>query len=312
MTRRRSAAFTKVILATVLFSFNPTLFRLIELPPAEIFWAVNILAVLVVLVYMALSGRLTGFPAALRSWPGTFCVLGAVFTANNILFISAIKKTTVANAIFTHYLAPIFVSGLGLVFLGERITVRRATALLVSLSGLGIILSTAGFSLHGRHFLGIIMGTSSAFLFAQEIVLKKKLVDTFPALTVVALYLLVSAGVLSPFISISEVLSIRPSGFAVLLLSGALVSGVGISLFTSGLRDIHAQEASILGYIEPLGAVLWGAFLLAEIPGWRTLLGGFLILSGTYLIIAHADGAAEPVNPETARRDDSDRPHVQS
>jgi len=307
MASRRSVAFTKVILAVILFSFNPILFRLIALPPAEIFWSVNIIAVLVILVYMTLSGRMGGLLAAFRSRPGTFCFLGTAFTANNILFISAIKTTTVANAIFTHYLAPIFVLALGLALLGERITIRGATALFASFLGLGVILSVTGFSMHGQHFLGIVMGSSSAFFFAQEIVIKKKLVEKFSAPTVVVLYLLISVLLLSPFVTISHVVSIRLLDFVIILLAGALASGVGITLFTIGLRDIQALEASIIGCVEPLGAVIWGAFLLTEIPGWRTFLGGFCILFGTFLVITRAHGDAEPLNTETDLVSDTDQ-----
>ena len=40
---------------------------------------------------------------------GTVAGLAIFFTLNNVLFISAIKVTTIANAVLTHYLAPVFV-----------------------------------------------------------------------------------------------------------------------------------------------------------------------------------------------------------
>ena len=65
--------------------------------------------------------------------------LGIFTTINNSLFFSAIKITTIANAILTHYLAPIFVFIFGLFLLKEKITKFYILALVYLLLMSGLI-----------------------------------------------------------------------------------------------------------------------------------------------------------------------------
>jgi drug/metabolite transporter (DMT)-like permease len=72
-------------------------------------------------------------------------ILGIFLMLNNIAFFYAFKNTTIANAVLTHYTAPIIVAFLAAAFLGERVTVRLITAIAVASAGLWILLD--GFSI---------------------------------------------------------------------------------------------------------------------------------------------------------------------
>lgn len=78
--------------------------------------------------------------AAIRAnwWALISCgmLTGAAFS----LFSTAILMTDVIRAILLFYLTPVWSTGLGLIFLGERLTAARLTALALGLAGLMIML----------------------------------------------------------------------------------------------------------------------------------------------------------------------------
>ena len=276
----------KIIIATLLFSINPLLFRLLELDALNILWVVNLIASFVLFLNILIQKRISIIFKNNRS-ALTLLFLGIFFTVNNILFISSVKTTTIANAVLTHYLAPIFVFILGIFLVNERLSRKPVIALILSATGLLIMLSPNEPSLANVHFLGLIFGTLSAIFFSMEILLKKRLTRSHPVDEIVIKYLIISVIILLPFISFEQIMSVDSIGLSILLISGIIGSAIGISLFTSGLRDVKAQHAGIISYIEPLGAIIWGLLIIMELPAIETIIGGALILLGTYIIIKH-------------------------
>jgi RarD protein len=282
--------YRKILAATLLFSVNPALFRLVELDAISMLWTVNALAVLALAPKASLLRRNTGI---LERSGGLvpLLLLGVSFTLNNTLFITAIKATTIANAVFSHYLAPVFLLILGLVFLREKPTAVSILAVAVSLTGLFFILSPSPIRLSERHFAGTLLGTASAVFFSLEIMLKKTLTRNYDVEVIVILYLALSVLLLLPFISVPAILSLRAVDAALLLISGIVCSAAGITLFTAGLKEVAAHRAGVMSYIEPAGAVLWGSVAAAELPGRAVLAGGLLILLGISLIGLRTDSS---------------------
>jgi len=287
----------KIVAATILFSVNPVLFKTISLGAIEILWAVNLVAFLA-LVTVNVARRRTKELLMLGRSAVSVAGLAIAFTLNNALFISAIKVTTIANAVLTHYLAPVFVVLLGMVLIKEKIARRSVSALVSSLGGLAVILWPNEITFTNQHFLGLALGTLSAVFFALEIILKKTLVRRHRADAVVAVYLMISVLLLAPAVSFGEIPSLDSLSLVLLVSSGLVVSGLGITLFTSALRVVKAQHAGILSYLEPLGAIVLGIAVIGEWPTLSTLLGGALILLGTYFVVA-APSDREAVHPES-------------
>lgn len=286
------ASYAKIILATVLFSLSPLFVKLIDLDALSILWTLNLVAVVTLFARILLQGRSSHLLGFGKTGAGILLVLGLSFTINNALFNSAIKITTIANSVLTHYLAPVLVAVLGLFLLRERVTRTSILALILSLLGLGLMFAGNEFAFTNAHFLGLVLGALSAVFFALEIVLKRMLAKRFgDADIIVACYLLVSVVLLTPFASFGSILSLDAFGIASLLGLGVVVVGFGVSLFTSGLRDVSAQHAAIISYLEPLGAIILGFVVIAEVPTLNALLGGALILAGTALVIVRGQNS---------------------
>jgi len=276
--------YTKIIIATFLFSLSPLFIRWIDLDAISLLWAISIIVGIVLFSKTVIQGRireLMRFDKGLKLLFG----LGLFTTINNTLFFSSIKITTIANAILTHYLAPVFVLIFAVFLLKEKITKISILALVLSFTGLGIMLYQNEFVFSNVHFLGLVLGISSAIFFSLEILSKKILTRFYKADIINIRYLLISVLLLTPFVSYDKILTIDMTGLSLLLVWSTFIIAVGITLFISGLKEVEAQHAGVISYVEPLGAILWGFLIISEIPTIETIIGGSLILIGTYLII---------------------------
>jgi drug/metabolite transporter (DMT)-like permease len=64
-----------------------------------------------------------------------------------------------------------------------------------------------------------------------------------------------------------------------LLTLALLTTAVGHTLFVMSFKNFSISTASIMSSIQPVYGILFGMFLLNEIPSENTLIGGFLILT---------------------------------
>jgi RarD protein len=279
-----SKSYIKIITATLIFSFSPLVIKLIPLGAVSILWAINFIGVLFLSFNLLRQKRLREL-VLLKKRLLPFLALGVVFTVNNVLFLSSIKITTIANAIITHYLAPIFLVLLGILFLKERIERISVVAIIISLVGVAILLSPNDLTFNNSHFLGLFLGTLSAIFFASEIIIKKYLSPLFDSDIITICYVWLSVIFLLPFVSFSNILSLDNGSLFALISLGVFVTVIGIPLFIDGIKGVRVQDVGVLSYIEPLGAILWGSLFISKTLPLTTFLGGALILGSGYLII---------------------------
>lgn len=285
MSRLAGPGAARIAIGTLLFSLNPTLFTLVSAGSAEIFWTVNVCATVTVAAAVSLRGGWPVVRRALRSDGLRLAAVAGVFTANNLLYIQAIRTTTVANSVLTHYLAPLIVFVVGAVTLGERWTRRGSISLVLGFGGILILVYPALAAGDDRHLIGMALGTASAAFYAGEIVLKKMLVARLPTLPVVLMQMAGSVVMAGPLVSASVVTRLGTTDMLILTGSGVFIAGAGVLLFTSGLRSVQAQQASIISYIEPVGAIVFGGLILGQSLPAATIVSAACVLGSLYLAI---------------------------
>ncbi|HXX58994.1 MAG TPA: DMT family transporter, partial [Thermodesulfovibrionales bacterium] len=91
---------------------------------------------------------------------------------------------------------------------------------------------------------------------------------------------LVIVAVLLPFVRVPDDLR---SLFLACAVMGIVHSTVAPVLYFKGLQRVTANKAAILGYLEPVSAILLGALFLGETITSRNILGGTLILLSGYI-----------------------------
>lgn len=197
-----------------------------------------------------------------------------------VLFVSATRLTTAANAIFLQYTAPLYLLLMARFFLEERPTKLDLGALAVAFAGMGLFFV-------GRLEAGDLAGNAcaigSGIAFAAFLVFLRVpscTVQTRPramvlgnAILVVTL-LAVNAGRGDPGLFTP---SLRDLGG--LLFLGVVQIGVAYVLFGFGMAHIEAIEASLLGMIEPVLNPVWVFLALGERPGPWAIVGGAVIIA---------------------------------
>jgi drug/metabolite transporter (DMT)-like permease len=78
---------------------------------------------------------------------------------------------------------------------------------------------------------------------------------------------------------------------ALLALGAVLTAGAGV-IYMRALRDVTAQAAGLLAYIEVVSASVLAWAILDQELGWQVVLGGLAVLAGGALVVLY-EGAPE-------------------
>lgn len=231
-------------------------------------------------------------------WLAFFSIVDAV---NVLFYFAAMQKTTVAIAVLTHYLAPVFVALLAPRVLGEPKSPGTWLSVAIALFGLTLLLEPHE-AVGNASFIGALLGTGSAVLFAGAMLSMKRLGAWFSSAQVLTWHYPGALLILFLFIPRGELSSLGTGPWLLLILSGLLPGTVSGLLFVEGMRRLPASRAGVLTLIEPLVAVLVGFLIWNERPGLVALVGGAIVLYAAYRVLT-----AEPVPAETEIETSRDR-----
>ena len=211
--------------------------------------------------------------------------------ANMFFFYYAFTHTTIANALLTHYTAPVFVALTAPFFLREKTFRRTWITIILSSIGLWFILKASAdigpISPKGRDLHGSVAGVISGLAYALIILIMRGIADRFSSLFIVFIQNGIISLLLLPF-----VISIPLTAHSLLsvVAMGVLHSTIAPMLYCQGFKSVKATEAAILGYLEPVGAIILALIFLNEVPGINTIIGGALIVfSGLLIVIKRTD-----------------------
>jgi drug/metabolite transporter (DMT)-like permease len=280
--------YIKIVVAMLIWSTWGMMIRWLSQPPIVVLFYTAFIASIAVPLVLKARGEfsLSGVSAV---WP-LFCVLAFASIVNNLTYFYALAHTTVSNAVFTHYTAPVFVAVLAPFLIAERLQRVTLISLPLAVSGMMlIVLAGDGIQLGEEHKWGIIAGTASGFAYAFLIIVSRKLSQMLMHHKAVVVLLWITAAVTAPAAFIVDHHLTTRTVF--LLVTGGLMhSTIAPLLYFSALRQVIAQHAAILGYIEPLAAVPLAFMFLSEFPPLIAIFGGFLILLSGYLVVRASAG----------------------
>jgi len=278
----------KIVSAILIWSSLGIFIRNIDLPNQCIIFYTSAIAGLFQFMLLTANGRIkkAGFRNAGRNNALLLFLSPVCFVANTMLFYFAMRNTTIANAVLTHYTAPVFVALLAPVLIKEKIEKTTWLAITLSSAGLWFILGSgnpAGEMLSdGNKHFGIIAGAMSGLAYAFLIIIVRKIADVFSSLFIIFIQNIIVVLILMPFVI---GISIPAETIPYLLLLGLFHSTIAPVLYVQGFRSVKASEAAVLGYFEPVGAILLAFLFLKETPQIQALLGGGLILYSGRMIM---------------------------
>ena len=267
----------KILISMAIFGTVGIFVRFIPMASAAIAFCRGVLGCVFLLLLMLLTGKKPNLNQIKENgW--ILALSGAAIGINWILLFEAYRYTTVAIATICYYLAPAFLT-LASPLIGEKLSVKKLVCICVALVGM-VFVSGVQQTNHTGSFLGVVLGVGAAVFYASVILLNKKLspIDAYDktlcqlgaASLVVAPYILIVGG-----ISFSDMTT-----FSWIMLSvlGIVHTGIAYALYFGGIRDVNAQTAAILSYLDPVLSILLSAWILRERLDVFSVIGAVLIL----------------------------------
>jgi drug/metabolite transporter (DMT)-like permease len=253
-----------------------------------VFWRCLLAALTVPVVLFALGRLEVLVPRRSRL---ALLGLGLLLAIHWVLFFETIKRSSVAAAILLVYTAPIFLAVLAPLLLPERRS--RVALVALGISGPGIaLIALSGDGDSGVSAAAVGAGLGAALTYAFIVIWTKSVVRVLPPFTVAFWDYVVVSLVLAPFLLWEgRVLPTAAEWPAVIVLGSVLTAVLG-ALYVRALRDVTAQTAGLLSYLEPVSASLLAWAILGEAVGWEVAVGGLAVLAGGALVVLRED--AEP------------------
>jgi drug/metabolite transporter (DMT)-like permease len=262
----------------------------VDLPAAAlVFWRCLVAAVTVpVLVLLVRRGRLL----AVEQRRSQVLGLGLLVALHWALFFETLKLASVAVAILTVYTAPIFLAVLAPVLLPESRSRVGLVALTVSAPGIALI-ALGGEGGAGVDPAAIGTGLGAALTYALIVIWTKSLVHNIAPVAVAFWSYAIVAVLVLPFAASGGRFLPHGAEWAYVLALGALLTAAAGVLYMRALKDVTAQAAGLLAYLDPLSASFLAWAILGQGLGWQVVVGGLAVLVGGALVVLYED-APEP------------------
>lgn len=271
-------AYLKYILALLLFGSNGIVASRIALSSYEIVFTRTLIGSLfLILIFGITKQKLT---AGQNKAHLLFLIISGVAMGASWMFLyEAYVQIGVSLATLAYYCGPIFVMLLSPLLFREKISsaaVFGFTAVIV-----GMVCVNGQALVQGRVSWGLLFGVLSAVMYAFMVMYNKKAVSIAglenPMLQLVTSFLTVAV-----FIGLKQGLAILnlDGNWIPILILGMVNTGIGCYFYFSSIGQLPVQTVAILGYLEPLSALLFSAVLLGETLSWLQFAGALLILSG--------------------------------
>lgn len=272
---------TKYIFVLCLFGSNGIVASYILLNSEEIvFWRTLIASLFLVGIFLLSKQK---FSFLQHKKDAFFLSLGGFSLGMSWIFLfEAYTYIGVSVGTLLYYCGPVIVMALAPIIFKERLTPVKLIGFVIVLLGMVLVNSEA--FLEGEMSIGILLGLLAAVMYATMVIFNKKgqaiqgLENT--AIQLVSAFLLVT---IYSIIKGSFPVTINTESILPIIILGLVNTGIGCYYYFTSIGKLPVQTVSILGYIEPLSALLFSAILLGENLSPLQLVGAACILGGAAL-----------------------------
>ncbi len=231
--------------------------------------------------YRALAVAVGLLPLVSRSsirWHPGLLPMVVSFAVMNLLFVTAMTRTTAAAAVFLQYTSTAWAFLLGALLHAEPIRRMNLVCLVFALLGIGWIVIGEW---HSNYLVGNLLGLGSGLAYAGVIVSLRRLRQE-DAVWLVVLNHLVAGLCLLPWVA-THFVPMTALQWTLAAGLGVVQMGIPYVLFARGLRNVTVQEAALITLLEPILNPLWVWLFWGEPVPATTLVGGGWIVAGLLL-----------------------------
>lgn len=281
----KKKAYIQLVLAMIIWGTLGPLVKQIPLASGEIVLARVILGFVTLAVIYFVSGEyrtggITDRAAARRDIAILF-ISGAVMGFNWVFLFEAYKYTTVSMATVSYYCAPVIITVLSPLVLGEKLTAARIAGIAAAMAGMFMI--TGSLSGGSQPLKGVLFGLLAALFYACVTILNKQLKGSFTGIQITIVQLFAAGIVVAPYAVINhEGAWVMPqgAGLVCLIIVGVVHTGIVLHLYFSSMQILPGQSVAMCSYIDPVSSLLIAAIALGERMSVIQIIGAFLIIGG--------------------------------
>lgn len=240
----------------------------------QIAWARYTFAVIAMMALVPPAYRRRPLASA---WPALQILRGGLLAGVTLMFFLAVSHLPLADVTAVAFAAPLIVTALGALVLGETVGVRRWTAVAVGFCGVLIVVRPAG-AVHWAIFVTLAMAAGNAvFQILTRVASRYDSPHTSASYTAIvgAVILTIAA----PFVWKSPDLI----GWILHILIG-LAAGVGHYALASAYNHAPASTLAPFTYLQLVWITIAGFFVFGDFPdGWTILGASIVVASGIYV-----------------------------
>ncbi len=260
-------------LCAFLWSIGGLFIKLLPWNAAAICGVRSGISALIILLYMAkMKYRLT-----LKNPMVWLAGLGLMGTM--LLFVSANKLTTSANAIVLQSTAPLYIMVISALFFRAHYSRREYVLVAITMGGIALFFLD---QLTPGGLLGNVLALLSGLTMALMYTASGRLPDDDSSMSALVVGHTAAALAGMPFLFLTQV-EISPLTVSAILILGVFQLGIPYILYAIAVRRCSPLSCSLIGMIEPLFNPVWVLLVLGEKPGFFALIGGIIVLSAVTL-----------------------------
>ena len=281
----KQKAYIKLVFAMIIWGTLGPLVKQIPLASGEIVLARVILGLATLgIIYFASGGCRAGNTAdryAVRKDIAILFVSGAVMGFNWVFLFEAYKYTTVSMATVSYYCAPVIVTALSPLVLGEKLTAARIAG--IASATVGMFMITGSLQGGSQPLKGVLFGLLAALFYACVTLLNKQLKGGFTGIQITIVQFFAAGIVVAPYAVINhEGAWVMPqsAGLVCLVIVGVVHTGIVLHLYFSSMQILPGQSVAMCSYIDPVSSLLIAAAVLSEKMSIVQIIGAVLIIGG--------------------------------
>jgi len=272
---KRVEGLLSVHAAVLLFGITALFSKWIALSAIDITFLRTIPAAVAIALYMKYFSE----SFALQTWRDYWIALAIsiLLSSHWITYFYAMQVSTIATGVIALYTYPVITVFLEPLFHGEKPRTKDIASAIVVLFGVYLLVPDLSYS--SSQAIGVFWGIISALLFALRNIIQRRYFSHYSARTTQFYLVLFIACLLFPF-SASSGLSITGFQWLQIAILGILFTALPHTLYTNSLRYLKAKTVGLIGCMQVVYATIFAALLLSELPDWKTIVGGLLVISG--------------------------------
>ena len=203
---------------------------------------------------------------------------GMTLLSANVCFFYSISIISMAKALTLAFIAPLVTTSLSPVFLGEKVGIKRWSAVIVGFLGSLVVIRPGLIEFN----LATISALGTGFFYGVYLIITRKLHSVDNPLLTLLITGVVGAIISSLFVPIVWI-NLSQSQWLWLALMG-IFACLGHLLLIYSLRYADASKLAPFGYFEIITNIILGYYFFKDFPDIWTFVGLFIIISsGIYV-----------------------------